>query len=218
MKNSVTKLPTVGILGAGKLGVVLGQLATRSGYRVYMGTAKNPDKIALTVETLVPGAKPVSSEELARRSDIVILALPLGKYKSLSPENLNGKLVIDAMNYWWEVDGPRSEFIPDTQSSSEAVQQHLKNSRVVKALNHMGYHNLYDEPKPEDAPGRKAIAIAGDDMGDVDQVSELVNNLGFDPLYIGDLSQGYKLEAGTNTFGANVTKPELKRLVDSSSL
>lgn len=207
-------LPTIGILGAGKLGIVLGQLARKAGYPVYIATAKNPDHIALTVEVLVPGAVAVTSDELAQKADIVILALPLSKYKALSPVHLGDKLVIDALNYWWEVDGPRQDFIPLSQSSSEAVQQHLATSRVVKALNHMGYHDLYDETKPAGAANRKAIAIAGDNPSDVHQVEKLVDDFGFDPLHIGRLATGVRLEAGGKVFGANLTRPELAKLVE----
>lgn len=206
-------LPTIGILGAGKLGIVIGQLARKAGYSVYIAGSGDPGKIKLTVEVLVPGAMASSGEEAAKASDIVILALPLSKYKNIPKKALDGKLVIDAMNHWWEVDGPRGDFISDNESSSEAVQQFLDKSRVVKALNHMGYHDLHDETRPADTPGRKAIAIAGNQHNDIEVVSSFVNDIGFDPLYIGDLPEGKKLEAGTKAFGANLSLDELKSLL-----
>lgn len=210
----MTQLPTIGILGAGKLGVVLGQLATKAGYEVYISGSGSVDKIALTVEVLIPGAKAATSQEVARKSDLVILALPLSKFRDLPKEALENKLVIDAMNYWWEVDGPRDDFIHPEQSSSEAVQEFLENPRIIKAFNHMGYHDLHDGARAKGEPDRKAIAIAGNDSGDVDIVAKLVDNLGFDPLYIGDLSQGKMLEAGTKAFGANLNKNELAKLLN----
>lgn len=209
-------LPTIGILGAGKLGVVLGQLARKAGYAVYIAGSGDPQKIALTVEVLVPGATAATNQEVARHSDIIILALPLGKYRTLPKEALAGKLVIDAMNYWWEVDGPREDFIPPGQSSSQAVQEYLADSRVVKALNHMGYHHLHDETQPPGAPGRKAIAVAGDNTPDVRTVEQFIDNIGFDPLYIGPLAEGRRLEAGTPVFGANLSSSELKKRIASA--
>lgn len=206
-------LPAIGILGAGKLGIVLGQLASKAGYPVHIAGSGDPEKIALTIEVLVPGATAATSEAAAKQADIIILALPLGRYRSIPKDALKGKLVIDAMNYWWEVDGPREDFIPKGQSSSEAVQEYLTESRVIKALNHMGYHNLHDEPTQPGTPGRKAIAIAGDSKSDVKKVEQLINNLGFDPLYIGALAEGRRLEAGTKAFGANATSTALKKLV-----
>lgn len=210
MANNVK---TIGILGAGKLGVVLAQLALKAGYKVYIAGSGPTDKIALTIQVLTPGAVAATASEVAEHSDVIILALPLGKFRTIPPGVLAGKLVIDAMNYWWEVDGDREDFIPSSVSSSEAVQEFLPGARVVKALNHMGYHDLFDEPKSAGAVGRKAIAVAGDDEQDVKTVSHIIDTLGFDPVYIGPLAVGHKLEAGGNVFGANVTKHALLDLL-----
>ena len=161
------------ILGAGKLGISLGQLARNAGYEVFIAGSGLPDKIALTIKVLVPGAVALTAEEAIAKSDTVLLALPLSKYRALPVEALKDKLVIDAMNYWWEVDGQDSALRSPTTSTSELVQAHLPRSRVVKAFSHMGYHHLTDEAKPAGSPNRKAIAIAGDSKGDTDAVATL---------------------------------------------
>lgn len=207
------KKQTISILGAGKVGIVLAQLALKAGYTVYMAGSADPAKIALSVKILAPGAHAVTKEEAARLGDIVILALPLSKYTSIPRDQLDDKLVIDAMNHWYEVDGPREDIIPDTISSSETVQSYLSTAHVVKAFSHMGYHELYDEARPVGTKGSKAIAIAGDSTSDVATVSTVVNDLGFDSLVIGKLSAGISLEPGHSGFGANLDASSLESLV-----
>ena len=214
MTSSVEHLPKIAIIGAGKLGTVLAQLLLKAGYDVTLSGSGDPEKIRLTVSKITPGAKAKEKSDAASEAEIIILALPLSRFKTLPKESLSGKIVVDAMNYWYEVDGERSDFIDEESSSSEAVQAFLLESRIVKALNHMGYHNLLDEARPNTKVGRKAIAIAGDDKNDVNQISDIVDRIGFDPLPIGQLANGRSLEAGGPVFGANLPIGRLRQALN----
>lgn len=211
------EVQAIGIIGAGKLAIVLSQLAIAAGYQVYIAGSGDPEKIRLSVDVLTPGAVATYSEEVAQKSEVVILALPLAKFRQLPVATLSGKVVIDAMNYWWEVDGPRDEILPDYQSSSEAVQELLTESRVVKAFSHLGYHDLYDGARLRVISGKKAVAIAGNDTDAVTTVASLIECLGFNPLFIGSLSQGVHLEPGSPAFGASVSRDELQALIARTS-
>lgn len=208
MKNK-----SIAILGAGKLGITLAQLALHAGYTVFIAGSGSADKIRLSVNVLAPGAHAVSTQQAIEQSDIVILALPLSNYRTLPADALNGKLVIDAMNYWWEVDGDDEALRHPATSTSELVQAFLPGARVVKALSHMGYHHLRDEARPVGAPDRKAIAIAGDRPDDTKLVAQLVNDLGFDPVLVGSLHAGKQFEPGGPVFGQSIATDDLQQLI-----
>jgi predicted dinucleotide-binding enzyme len=205
--------PVIGIVGAGRLGTVLARLAVNAAYPVLIAGSGDPKRVALPRDVQAQGAQATTVTDAASRADIVVLALPLGKYRTTPAEALAGKLVIDAMNYWWEADGFPDAFTDPLASSSELVREHLPGSRIVKAFNHMGYRDLQDEARPRGGPDRKAIGIAGDSPDDLDRVAALVDDLGFDPVVVGTLADGVKLEPGTEPFGADVDADELREMI-----
>src|SRR5262249_24940151 len=155
------ELSRVAVLGSGHVGPVIARLAIKAGHQVAIAASGDPADIALITELVIPGAQPRWASDAAAEADIVVLAMPLRRFMEVDPSLLSGKLVVDAMNYWPTTDGVMTAF--EGGGSSDIVARRLAGSRVVKALNHIGYHELEDRARPAGDPDRRAAGVAGDD-------------------------------------------------------
>jgi len=212
------ELSRLAVLGAGHVGPVIARLAIKAGYPVAIATSGDPEDIALITELVIPGAQPRWAADAVADAGIVVLAMPLHRFLGLDPALLNGRLVVDAMNYWPASDGVLKPFEDGT--SSEIVAGQLAGSTVVKALNHIGYHELEDRARPAGAPGRRATGVAGDDPAAVAAIAGLVDRLGYDPVRLESLRAGRVLQPGGPVFGAVLALPDFERAVrdDARSL
>jgi len=199
------------VLGAGHVGPVIARLAIKAGYPVTIATSGDPDDLALITELVIPGAEPRWAADAINNADVVVLAIPLHRFGDLSPALLAGKVVIDAMNYWPASDGVLSAF--EDGASSELVAARLPGSTVVKALNHIGYHDLEDQTRPAFAPDRRAAGVAGDDPAAVDMIAGFVDRLGYDPVRLDSLRAGRILQPGGPVFGVTLTRPEFEQAI-----
>lgn len=198
----------VGIIGAGRLGLAVARLALRAGLDVVIG-ASTAD-IRGRVAREAPGATAATAAEAARRGDVVVLALPLRRVPELDPALFRGSIVIDATNHLPVWDGPLPALA--APSTSEWVQQHLPHARVVKTLNHLAADELEFDAAPPGTPGRRALAVAGDEDEATRTVLALVERLGFDAVDAGPLAAGVALEPNSHAFNGLYTKAQLQAL------
>jgi predicted dinucleotide-binding enzyme len=214
----MTEPGRLAVFGAGHVGPVIARLAIKAGYPVAIATSGDPEDIALITELVIPGARPRWAADAVADADIVVLAIPLHRFLDLDPGLLNGKIVVDAMNYWPASDGVLKPF--ENGASSEIVARRLAGSTVVKALNHIGYHELEDRARPAGAPDRRAAGVAGDDPAAVTAIAGLVDRVGYDPVRLANLRAGRVLQPGGPGFGVVLTPPEFERAVrdDARSL
>ena len=203
------------MLGAGHVGPVIARLAIKAGYPVAIATSGDPEDIALITELVIPGAEPRWASDAVADADTVVLAIPLHRFGEVDPGLLTGKLVVDAMNYWPASDGVLTAF--EDNGSSEIVARRLAGSAIVKALNHIGYHELEDRARPAGAPDRRAAGLAGDDPAAVAAVADLTDRIGYDPVRLDSLRAGRVLQPGGPVFGQVLTLPEFERAVDEDA-
>jgi 8-hydroxy-5-deazaflavin:NADPH oxidoreductase len=200
----------LGIVGAGKLGTTIARAAVAAGYDVAVSGSGSAEDIALTVDVLAPGARAVTTNEVVRHADIIVLAVPTHRFRDLPRDLFAGKIVIDAMNYWEPVDGGDAQLAAAPDGTSVIVQARFPSARVVKSLNQRGYHELEEHRRPKAAPDRIAIGAAGDDRLAVRAVMRLVDRLGFDPVDAGALENGLALEPDGSPYAVVYTADQLR--------
>lgn len=184
----------MGILGAGRVGKAIAALAREAGMAVALAGSTDP------VDEVVS-------------ADVIVLAIPLGKYRTLPASALRGRVVIDAMNYWWELDGARPDLDDPATSTSQTLAAFLDGARVVKAFNHLSGYALENLARPAGDADRIAVALAGDDEAAVALAAGVVDRLGFDPVIAGALAEGMRFEPGTELFGADAEAPEARAML-----
>lgn len=204
-----TRVDQLDVLGAGRMGRALAGRAAAHGLGVRVHRRLH----------LMPAGSPAVP---------VVLALPLEHLEELDPELLAGRVVVDAMNAW----GDAAELMPAAVhpgGTSGAVAEHLRHSRVVKAFNHLSYHDVEVAPggaggaagadgedgdleargpggaDPASGPDhRRALLVAGDDPTARTVVSGLVVAMGFAPVEA-PLARGRLAEPGNVLFGQHLT-------------
>jgi predicted dinucleotide-binding enzyme len=195
------------------VGTTIARAAIAAGYDVAISGSGAADRIALIVEVLAPGARPDTTNDVVRHADLIVLAVPMHRFRELPRDLFAGKILIDAMNYWEEIDGVDRELATAPAGTSVVVQERFPSARVVKSLNHITYYKFDEGRRPHGAPGRLAMAAAGDDRAAVSAVMQLIDRLGFDAVDAGPLEAGLALEPNGAVFGVSYSADDLSNLL-----
>src|SRR3954453_708684 len=156
-------MTTVGFIGSGRIGSTVARLAVDAGQDGVLSNSRGPETLSDLVNQLGPHARAATSNEAAAAGDIVVVTIPLNAYRTVPIEPLRGKVVIDTLNYCPQRDDHIAELDDGSTTSSELLQAHLPESRVVKAFNNINFRHLGSLQRPAGHPERSVLAIAGDD-------------------------------------------------------
>ena len=166
---------------------------------------------------LAPGAVASTVDEVLSFADVIILAVPAHRFRELPSDRFDGKVLIDAMNYWSDTDGEDSELAGADEGTSTIVKAHFPGARVVKSLNQLGYHELDEYPRDPGAPDRIAVAAVGDDRLAVRIVMHLIDRLGFEPVDGGPLANGKLLEPDGSPYAETLSADALAKRLSAPS-
>lgn len=208
----------IGIVGSGNIGANAARLFVRTGHEVALSNSRGGEGLEKLVAELGNKAKATTIEQAAHFGELVLIAIPFGKFKTLPEDSFKGKVVIDAGNYYPERDGKFAELDSDQTTSSELMSAHLKEARLVKAFNTIYFKHLATQGNPSlPLEDRRAIFIAGDDSGAKEIVAKLIEELGFAAVDTGFLHEGGRSQQpGTAIYNKDVTAREAAALVSNN--
>ncbi|MFE2721881.1 NADPH-dependent F420 reductase [Kitasatospora sp. NPDC059327] len=192
----------IGIIGAGNIGGNLTRRLTILGHEVSVANSRGPQTLtALAEET---GATPVTVGEAARGAEVVVVTVPLKNVPDL-PSGLfdgaaEGFVVIDTGNYYPQQRDGRIAAIEEGLPESRWTEQHVGHP-VVKAFNGTYAEDLLERPRPQGAPDRLALPVAGDDEAAKRVVRALIDELGFDSVDAGGLDESWRQQPDTPVYG-----------------
>jgi len=203
-------MTTIGFIGSGNIGSTLARLAVDAGHDVVLSNSRGPDTLADLVAQLGPRARAATVEEAATAGDVVVVSIPLGAYRAVPVEPLAGKVVVDTNNYYAQRDGEIPELEAETTTTAELLQEHLPSAHVVKAFNHIPSGDLATQGQPAGTPGRRALAVAGDDAGAKKAVAALIDEIGFDVVDAGPLAEGWRFQRDTPAYIPRLDAEEMR--------
>ncbi|WP_416353612.1 NADPH-dependent F420 reductase [Agrilactobacillus fermenti] len=199
----------IGFIGAGNVGKNLARLFVTHNYDVILSNSRGPETLKSAVLELGAHATAATVEAAAQQGDIVVVTIPLKHYQQVPVVPLKGKIIIDTMNYYPERDGQIAALDEVKTTTSELLQQHLPESKVVKAFNSIFARDLITTSHSEGHPDRRTLPIAGDDTAAKTEVSRIINELGFDVYDAGPLKEGFRFQNGTPAYTIRANRDEL---------
>ncbi|MGW0776268.1 NADPH-dependent F420 reductase [Streptomyces sp. NPDC054802] len=186
----------VGVLGGtGDQGRGLAYRLARAGQKVIIGS-RSVERAEAAAEELGLGIEGADNAECARRSDVVIVAVPWdGHAKTLETlqKELVGKLVVDCVNPLGFDKKGAYALKPEEGSAAEQAAVLLPDSRVTAAFHHLSAVLLQDETIEEIDTD---VMVLGEVRADTDIVQALAARIpGMRGVFAGRLRGAHQVES-----------------------
>jgi predicted dinucleotide-binding enzyme len=191
----------IAIIGTGSVGGTLTRRLAALGHHVRVANSRGPETLTdLAAQT---GAVPAPVTEAAHGADVVIIAVPHGQITNLAPAIRDtlprDAAVIDTGNYVPHLRDASVDELDNGTIESVWTQAQLRHP-LVKAFNNITPDRYETLSKPSGAPGRVALPVAGDHPPAKATVLRLIDELGFDGVDAGELSESWRQQPGTPVY------------------
>lgn len=175
----------IGFIGAGHIGKALAKKFVTAGYPVILSNSRGVESLQPLIDELGELASAGTSEDAAS-ADLIVLAVmwdqTSGALEKIKRQ-LSGKIVIDATN--------KINSSPHDKPTSIIISELIPESTVVKAFNTLIAATL--EANPAVNNGKRVIFFSGDHQPAKETVGNIIKQLGFEAVDLGDLKQSSPL-------------------------
>ncbi len=204
----------IGVIGSGNVGSAIGSVWVKGGHEVMFSSRTLANDKALA-QRLGANARAGTPLEAARFGDVLLFAVPYRALPELGKslgDALKGKIVIDACNPFPGRDGEIANQAREIGAGLMSAKL-LPGARIVRAFNAIGAARM---GSAHEEPGKIGMPIAGDDTEAIEVASQLIREVGYEPVLIGGLEMGKYLMPGTPLAGER-SGDEIKRIVATFS-
>ena len=188
----------IGIIGAGFIGRAVAGAAVKAGHDVMVSNSRSPGTLFSLTGTI--GCKAGTAAEAAAFGELVLVAIPLHAYQSIPIAPLEDKIVLDSSNYYPQRDGHIAELDEELVTVSGLLARHLPKSRVIKAFNAIAAGDIEKDGLPTGSPERRALPIAGDDIEAKQVVTVFFDQIGYDVVDAGPLTEEWRFQKDTPAY------------------
>ncbi len=200
----------IGIVGSGRVGGGIGSVWVKAGHEVMFSSRHIEHDKALAAK-LGANAHAGTPREAAAFGEVVMISVPYGALPEVG-KNLEalikGKIVIDTCNPFVWRDGEIATWARE-KGAGLASAELVPGARIVRAFNAIGAARMSTAHQD---PGRIGMPIASDDAEAIAVASNLIRDIGYEPIVIGDLEMGKYLMPGTPLSGEH-TPEEIRKIV-----
>jgi len=182
----------IGIIGAGNMGVAMGKLWAAAGHEIRVAFSRDATTLQKAAATIGRSATVADTGEIARVSDIIVLAIPWSASADAlrALGDVRGKIV-------WTIINP---FKPDfsglefgtTTCAGEEIAKIAVGAKIVEGLP-LFADILASSTRRFDGE-RASVFYCGDDVAAKALVGELLADLDVDAVDVGPLTSGRYIE------------------------
>ena len=198
----------IGIIGSGRIGGAVGLKWAEAGHHIFF-SSRHPEELTDLVASAGEHAQAGLPDAAARFGDVILIAVPYAALPQVGRDYsplMQGKIVIDCGNPRADRDGPMAD-AAIALGTGVASANFLPGVRLVRSFSCVSWLQVQQAPR---SPERIGIPIAADDEEAARVTARLVEDTGFDPVFVGGLERAREFDRGTPVYVRGMSAAELR--------